>query len=341
MWTDYLEYAKKQHAYKTVVEIITKLVRLHPTNPQIWIYATNSAFLDNGDMTEARSYMHRGLRFCESSKELWLAYVRLELMYLAKLAKRRSILGLDQSKPVDAQNNESDADVIPLPAITAEDVDPQKKQASRPADADPNMDRTPALGGAIPTAIFDAARLKFDGIDIAEQCFEMCFEFSEAPAAKNVARHVTESTASSRSSSPVLLDIHVREPLVGVVTASPDFPRALRESITRLRVSSKESPSFGLAQRTVSWTSSYLKRDLDPDIRQVLTSIAESAVNQYCQIHNDQGGGDGDIFADFIKELQAAEIEEFTSASLRWALKTWPNNKRLLALGKGQMHSVA
>ena len=317
------------------MEIITKLVRLHPTKPKVWIYAANSAFGENGDMTEARSYMQRGLRFCKDSKQLWLTYARLELMYLSKLAKRRSILGLDQYEPMDAKDEAPDADVIALPAITAEDMDPQKHQALQSAGAQPGLKTTPAFSGAIPIAIFDAAHSRFEDIDVAEKIFEMCFEFSEVAAAKNVAHHIVESTASLRRSSPVLVNTYVREPLIGIHSASPDFPRAVRESIARLKTSTKESPSLELAHRTVSWTTSFLQQDLDPDIRKVLASIAKGAVDHYGKIHDDPGVGNGDDFADVLKKLKAANLGELATASLQWALMTWPGDERFLTLEKG------
>ena len=127
LWMQYADYARKQKAHKKVSQILTSLLRLHPTKPELWIYAASYAIEFQGDMTEARSYLQRGLRFCKRSKELWLEYAKLEMIYIAKIAARRRILGLDGGRQTleQASNiDDPDADLIALPAITAEDINP-------------------------------------------------------------------------------------------------------------------------------------------------------------------------------------------------------------------------
>ena len=90
-----IEYARKQKAHKKLSQIFTNVLRLHPTKADVWIYAAQFAMDVHADMTEARSYMQRGLRFCKNSKKMWLEYAKLEILYIAKIAARRCVLGLD------------------------------------------------------------------------------------------------------------------------------------------------------------------------------------------------------------------------------------------------------
>ena len=116
---------------------------------------------DGGDITEARSYMQRGLRFCKKDERIWIEYAKLEMIYISKIVGRRQILGLDNQRDQQVAKNRSEelnGDVVALPAITAEDIDPHKRvSADEDQEALEKLSASPALSGAIPTAIFDAA----------------------------------------------------------------------------------------------------------------------------------------------------------------------------------------
>ena len=45
--------------------------------------------------------MQRGTRFCTRNKDLWIEYAKLEMIYLAKIALRRKILGLDIDESIE------------------------------------------------------------------------------------------------------------------------------------------------------------------------------------------------------------------------------------------------
>lgn len=128
LWIQYIEYVRKQKAHKKLSMIFTDALRLHPTSAELWVYAAKSVLDDHADMLQARSYMQRGLRFCKSAKTLWIQYAKLELIYVAKLVARQRILGLDeasqQPKPIEDKELDNDADMIALPSITGEDLDP-------------------------------------------------------------------------------------------------------------------------------------------------------------------------------------------------------------------------
>jgi U3 small nucleolar RNA-associated protein 6 len=108
------------------------------------------------DITNARSYMQRGLRFCKNSEYLWLEYAKLETIYVGKIAGRRKILGLDvdHSKTEAVNGGDEDVDMITLPQVTAEDINPSLAQDDGVDEvALQNLASAPILTGAIPLAV--------------------------------------------------------------------------------------------------------------------------------------------------------------------------------------------
>lgn len=70
------------------------VLRMHPMQAKFWIYAAVCAVEDRSDVAEARSYLQRGLRFNKRSRELWVEYAKLEMIFVAKVLARRRILGI-------------------------------------------------------------------------------------------------------------------------------------------------------------------------------------------------------------------------------------------------------
>lgn len=79
----------------THLQVLTKALQLHPAASGLWSYAAAWEFEHNSNAAAARMLMQRGLRMCKASRQLWLEYFRMELMYAHKLRTRRHILGLD------------------------------------------------------------------------------------------------------------------------------------------------------------------------------------------------------------------------------------------------------
>lgn len=90
LWMQYIQYAQKQKAHKKLSQILDNALRLHPTRDDLWMYAARYVLEDRDDITEARGYMQRGVRFCKKSKLLWLQYGKLEMLYITRLSERVS-----------------------------------------------------------------------------------------------------------------------------------------------------------------------------------------------------------------------------------------------------------
>ncbi|CAG8948422.1 unnamed protein product [Penicillium salamii] len=281
LWVQYIEYARKQKAHKKLSMIFTDALRLHPTSADLWVYAAKHVLDDHGDMTQARSYMQRGVRFCKNSRSVWTQYAKLELIYIAKLVARQKILGLDEEsqkpKAVEAGLDDRDADMVALPSLTEEDINPtMEDNAEVDQVALQTLNATPALSGAIPLTIFDTASKNFDHDDrFSQEFYDMVWEFTDVPCLLKLLGHVLETMQANKPSSPRTQICYIKFPTAGIPVTSPEFPRALGSSLARLR----EYPlGKELARQVVSWLQPLqATKDLDPSLQQVLAATVVKA----------------------------------------------------------------
>jgi U3 small nucleolar RNA-associated protein 6 len=279
LWVQYIDYARKQKAHKKLSMIFTDALRLHPTSAELWVYAAKHVLDDHGDMTQARSYMQRGLRFCKSARTIWVQYGKLELIYVAKLVARQRILGLDETekKPVEGPGlDDHDADMIALPSLTAEDINPSTDGQEVDQVALQNLNSTPALSGAIPLTIFDTATKHFNHDDrFGQEFFDMVWEFQDAPCTGKILEHVVETMRANKPSSPRTQICYIKLPTAGVPVVSAEFPRALGSSLARLR----EFPlGKDLARQVISWLQPVQTTEgLDPSLQKVIAATVRNA----------------------------------------------------------------
>lgn len=269
LWLQSIEYAKKQKAHKKLTHMFTNVLRLHPTRPELWIYAAQFAMEENGDMTEARGYMQRGLRFNKNKRSLWLQYLRLEMSYIAKLQARREIMGIEASP-------ETDRDTENQPkTLTAEDVVPDDATDVTNAKATQPIAETSVQSGAIPVAILDAAMAQFDNdADLAQDVLYMLEDYAHIRATLPVVRHLAVHAKQHNSGHWVGAACDIWGPVIGVQPSSADFPAKFRAALKLLRESQKHSELTAWAKR---WLQTVLEAEnLDPAIQTVAESVARS-----------------------------------------------------------------
>ncbi|EXJ85183.1 hypothetical protein A1O3_05858 [Capronia epimyces CBS 606.96] len=277
LWLQAIEFARKQRAYKKLQEIFTSVLRLHPTKPDLWIYAAQFAMEENGDMTEARSYMQRGLRFCKRTRALWLEYARLELTYIAKIHARREILGIADGQRRAAATSEEEENLLQLPKLTAMDINPDVEGHEADNSALQNLESTPALSGAIPIAVFDAAMDQFSDPTVGYDFFNAVLEFNDLPPCRRIAYHIATRLSEKHPQSWCSQVCLIQLPLVSLPPSSPEFPSALRQALARLKEARSEIDS----PETSTWAKTWLQRlletpELDPAIKMVATSVLRS-----------------------------------------------------------------
>lgn len=274
LWTQYMEFAKKEKAHKRMEKILAKVLRLHPTKPELWIWAAKYMLEEQADMMAARGYMQRGLRFCQNVKTLWLEYARLEMIYIAKIAARKRILGLDQvpeSKEEAGEANDLNGDSIALPDITAEDINPSLKNDEEYTRAAQKLATTPAMSGAIPIAVFDSAMRHFDNdAQLAEQFFDVIADFNQVDCSRKILQHVVDALVQSSPRSPSTHVCRFKLALFGFPTSSPDFAAAFRSSLQELRAAMQGDRKLRtrIALQAVPFLKALTEmEDVDSDIR--------------------------------------------------------------------------
>lgn len=280
LWTQYMEFAKKEKAHKRMEKILAKILRLHPTKPELWIWAAKYMLEEQADMMAARGYMQRGLRFCQNVRALWFEYVRLEMIYIAKIAARKKILGLDQvSESKDKVDGVEDlnADSIALPDITAEDINPNLKNDEEYAAAAQKLASTPAMSGAIPIAVFDSAMKNFSNDDqVAKQFFDLVADFDQVDCSRKILQHILDAMVQSQPQSPSTHICRLKFSLFGLSQSSPDFVVALRHVLNDVRVASAptadSSKSLVVPEVATFLKSVAANESLDPDIRLAITA---------------------------------------------------------------------
>lgn len=78
------------------MQVLASALQIHPKSPGLWSYAAHWEFEENQNPSGARSLMQQGLRACKEDSQLWLDYLKMELVYAQKLVTRRDILGISQ-----------------------------------------------------------------------------------------------------------------------------------------------------------------------------------------------------------------------------------------------------
>lgn len=347
----YIEFARRQKSNKKLSEIVTSVLRLHPTKPELWIYAANYVMEERHDIVAARTYMQRGLRFCRESKKIWLEYAKLEMAYVANIAARGQILGMNKNRAteqvVSNKDGEHDHDFA-NPGLIPPDVD-SNFQAVEFIDRSvlKSLEVLPVVSGAIPIAIFDAAMKQFEvDVTVGEEFFDIIAQFHEVPHTGKILQHITSSLLNTASSSPAALSCFIRQPLVGVEAISPRFPVALRTVIDRLDSTMQESTIFNslkedlssrshLGQRIMKWMLSLISERLDPDITRAIAVTLKRLWNQYQLDIEQAAGSDSGPFADIFTSLQEKGFAEMVNPSKTLAMRLWPHDPKIQNLSGG------
>lgn len=94
LWSRWLRFCQTTGSSQRMSRVLTHALQLHQNCPALWSYAAAWEFEHNSNTVAARSLMQRGLRLCKWSEGLWHEYFRLELLYAARLAARRKVLGI-------------------------------------------------------------------------------------------------------------------------------------------------------------------------------------------------------------------------------------------------------
>ncbi|KAI8939519.1 hypothetical protein NX059_003289 [Plenodomus lindquistii] len=334
LWMQYIDFARKDKAYKRLNDIFTSVARLHPTKPDIWILAANYFMDTQADITNARSYMQRGLRFCKNSEVLWLEYAKLETIYVGKIAGWRKILGLDIDRTKQQNGEDEDEDMIALPQITAEDVNPSLKQDDGVDEvALQNLASAPILTGAIPLAVFDSAMKQFQGRPrVAEDFFGMFAEFEQLSCIPHILEHVLGYLQETASQAVETAICRFRMQLFGRNPAEVEFPAILGEALDLISSIIQQYPGEAvrlseIAVRRLLSYSNRLPADADPALERAI----RVTLRKYVRALED-GEGSGDKATSLAKSLQREGKRLEAETLIRSSIKQWAANVELQRL---------
>lgn len=337
IWMQYIEFARKEKAFKRLNEIFTKVVRLHPAKPGIWVYAARYFMEDQADVTNARSYMQRGLRFNKNSEAIWLEYAKLETIYIAKISGRRKILGLDDDRPTQTTEQEDD-DMIALPSVTAEDINPSVgKQEGADEVALQNLAAAPVLTGAIPIAIFDAAMKQFhDDPKMAERFFAMFAEFEQLPCLERILNHILQHLQDTAPKTASTVKCGVRLQLLRAHPISPEFPSALRTSLNMLDSAVQEDTRMAgeLAEFAIRQLITPMRTAEETD-EEALKKVLVASLRKYSRRLEDiSSQGTGDAIGNLVESLLHEGSKADAKGLLELSVKQYSANEQLQRLSK-------
>ncbi|KAI1441409.1 U3 small nucleolar RNA-associated protein 6-domain-containing protein [Annulohypoxylon stygium] len=283
LWKAYLAYAKEMKATKRYRKVMSRALRMHPAKPELWVMAGKRS-ASNGDMQAARGFFMCGARFCTRDATVWLEYARCEMEWLERMDARRGKKG-GAEKALEEQAEQSD-DEIKLAEGDSEDdeadendqtllPDPGNAPEKRVFDEDTTkkLAGNPALDGAIPLAIFDVSKKQpFFSSSVAEQFFNLFASFPAVLSQARIVQHVLDSMTELYPNDPATCFCYIRQPLINVDINTPEYPKALREALVRLRSTlSTTTNKSQMAEKTKLWMEPILATDdLDPGIRTVL-----------------------------------------------------------------------
>lgn len=331
LWMQYIDFARKDKAYKRLNDIFTSVARLHPTKPDIWILAANYFMETQADITNARSYMQRGLRFCKNSENMWIEYAKLETIYIGKIAGRRKILGLDIDRTKKPGTDEDgDEDMIALPQVTAEDVNPSLKQNDGVDEvALQNLASAPVLTGAIPLAIFDAAMKQFQGKPrVAEGFFDMFAEFEQLSCTPRILQHVLDYLQEQYPHAIEADMCRFRMQLSGCHATGPEMAAALSQALDQISSTMQQHPdeTTRVSEVAVRHLLSLhrLLADADPGLQKAW----RAALRKYVRAMED-GEGSGDKIAGMAESLRNQGKKHESDVLARAGIKYWAANEGL------------
>jgi U3 small nucleolar RNA-associated protein 6 len=178
LWLEWIAYAKSEMSSKVLSKIFARSLQLHPRNAKLWVHAAAYEW-DMGNVTASRALLQRGIRLNSKAEELWSEYFRMEVLFTARLAERRRVLGLGkETKKAAKEMADGDAEE---PAIAIGDLDEEAKGDSKDAVPLPDAQSVDAgleelLAGSIPKAVIRYARETMGSSpDLFFSMYDMCY----------------------------------------------------------------------------------------------------------------------------------------------------------------------
>ena len=112
-WSLYLNYLKSRGnkiSYKKIHTVYNELLRLHPTNAEIWVSCAKYEYERYANFNTCRTVFQNALRFNHDNPQLWTEYFKFELNFVTKLINRRKVMDLinEREQEMDMLNEKNE-----------------------------------------------------------------------------------------------------------------------------------------------------------------------------------------------------------------------------------------
>lgn len=112
-WSLYLNYLKSRGnkiSYKKIHTVYNELLRLHPTNAEIWVSCAKYEYERYANFNTCRTVFQNALRFNHDNPQLWIEYFKFELNFVTKLINRRKVMDLinEREQEMDMLNEKNE-----------------------------------------------------------------------------------------------------------------------------------------------------------------------------------------------------------------------------------------
>lgn len=230
LWMRTIDYAKQQNAVNVINKSMSSMLKLHPTNPEVWVYVAKYQAEDNASIQEARAVLQRGLRFNADSVYLWAEYMRLELIYVAKILARRKLLGIQSARKSEEkeQNKEAQLDLSTSDVVAVESE--LKNLPDINIDILGDVSVNPALRGDVALAVFDAGAAQLpdaDQMELSERALDI-FDLFTALDRTYLCDHVIQWASQNRANDPKVKVWALTLPVRHCARNSSQLPDQLR-----------------------------------------------------------------------------------------------------------------
>lgn len=212
-WSLYLNYLKSRGnkiSYKKIHTVYNELLRLHPTNTDIWISCAKYEYERYANYNTCRIVFQNGLRFNHDNPQLWLEYFKFELNFVTKLINRRKIMNLinEREQEMDMldqqnenllvengktgklieENNDEDSDDGMYAVKAPSTGDSMKDKLNELPEVNVNMlgteENNPALKGDVALTIYTVAMKQLYDVYMNQQLGLYAHEFKNSEANK-------------------------------------------------------------------------------------------------------------------------------------------------------------
>jgi U3 small nucleolar RNA-associated protein 6 len=199
---------------------------------------------------------------------------------------------LDGSRQ-EKQDDEEDDNMISLPTITAEDIDPDAGKGIGEIDqaALQRLAAAPAFSGAIPIAIFDSSmkQLKNNALPAAEDFFDLVASFGSVPASQKILQHILEYLQSTAPTAIETTICEAKNQMLHISTQSAEFPAALGKSLATIKAgvdgaTERQRPKYAekAATALLTWAETAAKSFEDDEaLDEDLVTVIEATIKRY------------------------------------------------------------